>query len=284
MKMGPKTSDGRRSMTLPVRESAEGSPFSADRPSAGPSQVGHPKGRPRNLLLIGLDYGTTFTSVAYTYIKDGLASNGGSLEVRLALIEYITSWPAATETPFVPTTTLYDANDPEPAQPKWWGYKVAKALDRKSVAANSHEVNLAKLLLHEARETEDVTFRLKMLADDMGKADIDFIGDFLSCLHEFLLGNDGYFRRHHSSWLDDVEIEFILGVPAAWSEPEQQAMIRAAMEAGFENPSRGSEPEAMAAIFLSQHETSLKVIAISEKNAWAHGHISLTIYRLAIHS
>jgi hypothetical protein len=36
-------------------------------------------------------------------------------------------------------------------------------------------------------------------------------------------------------------------------------MVEAAVEAGIENPSRGSEPEAMAAIFFAQHETSLKV-------------------------
>jgi hypothetical protein len=249
-------------MTLPLRESIEGSPI---RPSAsGPSRPQHTDSNVNNpaksLLLIGIDYGTTFTSIAYIYIKNGISVNSGSLGVRLSSIECITSWPGATETGFVPTTTLYASKEPDASDPKWWGYKVAKALDRREAPPTAYEIRLAKLLLHEAKETEEEASRLKKIASDAGKEETEFIEDFLRRLHEFLLGNRGYFKTHHSSWLEDVEIEFILGMPAAWSEPEQQKMIQAAIAAGIENPSRGSEPEAMAAIYFAQHETSLKVV------------------------
>jgi hypothetical protein len=259
--MAPRTV-GRRSVTLPLRESAEGSPV---RPSpSGPSRTQHTDPSvnipAKSLLLIGIDYGTTFTSIAYIYIKNGTSVNSGSLGVRLSSIECITSWPGATETGFVPTITLYESKEPEPSGPKWWGYKVAKALDRGEAPPSAYEIRLAKLLLHEAKETEEETSPLKKIASDTGKEEIDFIGDFLRRLHEFLFGGRGYFKTHHSSWLEDVEIEFVLGMPAAWSEPEQQKMIEVAIGAGIDNPSRGSEPEAMAAIYFAQHETSLKVI------------------------
>lgn len=134
-------------------------------------------------------------------------------------------------------------------------------------------------MLHEAKEREQETTRLKETALRTGKAEIEYIGDFLRRLHQFLLGEDGYFREHHSAWLVDAEIEFILGVPAAWSEPEQQEMVQAAVEAGIENPSHGSEPEAMAAIFFAQHETSLKVCSTPNK---VHCGIILQVFRFVI--
>jgi len=71
----------------------------------------------KSLLLIGIDYGTTFTSIAYIYIKNGTSVNSGSLGVRLSSIECITSWPGATETGFVPTITLYESKEPGPSDP-----------------------------------------------------------------------------------------------------------------------------------------------------------------------
>jgi molecular chaperone DnaK (HSP70) len=169
-------------------------------------------------------------------------------------------WQGTSETGYTPTTLLYFPADGG-SGPRYWGYKVAKSQNRKDIPEDAYEIRLAKLLLHEARETRQETLRLKEIAQSHGKEDIDFIRDFLHQLHNFLLGEYGYFQQHHSPWLVNTDIEFIIGVPAAWSEPEQQTMIQAAIEAGFENPSRGSEPEAMAAIYFAQHETSLEVIS-----------------------
>jgi len=248
----------RSSATLPLRESAErfsnsGGPSTSyvrsDRRVKGKSS--------RSRLLVGIDYGTTYTSVAYAYIKDGQDANLGSLGVRLSEVQHIASWHGPYESPIVPTVTMYDSSDP--SKPKWWGYKVARAIDREEAPDTANAVHLAKLLLHKARETEKETVRLTGLAQKMGKKDIDLIVDFLRQLYDYLFGDDGYFKQHHASWLDDADIDFVFGVPAAWSEPEQQAMIRAAEEAGFTKPSRCSEPEAMAASYFGPHDSSFEV-------------------------
>ena len=47
------------------------------------------------------------------------------------------------------------------------------------------------------------------------------------------------------------DIEFVIGVPAAWKEQEQIDMVAAAGRAGFQNASRVSEPEAVATEFFA---------------------------------
>lgn len=253
----------RRSMTLALHDSDE--PTRPASPASGRLRFVNGRetrnGNSKNLLVIGIDYGTTFSAVAHEYVKNGNDLNSGSLGIRLESIKYIVSWPGATESPVVPTTTLYSSQIHDPIDPKWWGYKVAKALKRKDTPPTAYEIRLAKLLLHEAKETEEEALRLKDIARKAGKAEIEFVSDFLSCLQKFLFGENGsggYFRERFSEYLEDVEVEYILGVPAAWSEPEQQAMVKAAIQAGMKNPSRGSEPEAMAGIFFAEHEASLK--------------------------
>jgi len=146
-----------------------------------------------------------------------------------------------------------------PNLPKWWGYKVQRALDREEALDTARAVHLAKLILHEARETEKGADRIRHLAEEVERKEIDLIMDFLQQLFNYLLGDDGYFKEHHASWLADSDIDFVFGVPAAWSEPEQQAMVEAAKSLGFTTASRGSEPEAMAASYFAQHETSIEV-------------------------
>jgi molecular chaperone DnaK (HSP70) len=258
--MPTRSSVARSSVTLPLRDSAERVSYGFGPSSSHAENNWKGKGRsskPR--LIVGIDYGTTYTSVAYRYISEGQESSSGSLGAQLRDVQDVQEWPAATETPFVPTVSMYDSAEERPLIPKWWGYKVARALKREEVPNTAYAVHLAKLILHEARETQRETIRLKELSRNLGKEQIDLIEDFLRQIHNYLLGDAGYFQEHHASYLNDVDIEFVFGVPAAWSEPEQQAMIEAATEVGFTNPSRGSEPEAMATVFFAQHETSLEV-------------------------
>src|SRR5208282_4982496 len=130
-KMPARSSVARSSVTLPLRDSAERVSY-----LSGPS-VSHAdndekgKGKAsKNRLIIGIDYGTTYTSVAYRYIPDGRESSSGSLGAQLRDVQDVQEWPAATETPFVPTVSMYDSAEEMPLMPKWWGYRVARALKR----------------------------------------------------------------------------------------------------------------------------------------------------------
>ncbi len=261
--MAPRSSLAQSPMTLPLRDSAErllnsGGP---PKPLTRSNRKGKSKTK-RGRLLVGIDYGTAHTSVAYSYIPAGQDVSPGSLGERLERVNLITKWPGGPGTAFVPTVTMYDSahrKSRAPNLPKWWGYKVQRALDREEAPDTAHAVHLAKLILHEARETETEANQLKSLAEEVGRKQIDLIMDFLQQLYNYLLGDGGYFKEHHASWLTDCDIEFIFGVPAAWSDPEQQAMVEAAKCLGFTTASRGSEPEAMAASYFAQHETSIEV-------------------------
>ena len=59
--------------------------------------------------------------------------------------------------------------------------------------------------------------------------------------------------------LDDPNVRqiWILGVPAIWSESQQQELLNCATKAGLEHVWRGSEPDAMAQTFF-QHRGNLK--------------------------
>jgi hypothetical protein len=261
--MAPRSSLASSSVTLPLRDSAERLSSSAGPSTFHTGADRRGKAKPtRGRLLVGIDYGTAHTSVAYSHIPAGQDASPGSLGARLERVNLITKWPGGQGTAFVPTVTMYDSaprRSRAPNLPKWWGYKVQRALDRDEAPCTAHAVHLAKLILHEARETEEEANRLKELADKVGREQIDLIMDFLQQLFDYLLGDDGYFKEHHASWLAGSDIEFIFGVPAAWSEPEQQAMVEAAKKLGYTTSSRGSEPEAMAASYFAQHETSIEV-------------------------
>jgi hypothetical protein len=263
LRMAPRSSLAPSSVTLPLRDSAEWL-SNVHGPSVSRSESSR-KGKSKaagGRLLVGIDYGTAHTSVAYSYIPAGQDVSPGSLGARLDKVQLITKWPGGPGTAFVPTVTMYDSaqrRSRAPNIPKWWGYKVQRALDREEASGSARAVHLAKLILHEARETEIEASRLRDLAEDVGRKEIDLIMDFLQQLYNYLLGDDGYFKVHHATWLADSDVEFVFGVPAAWSEPEQQAMVEAARSVGFITASRGSEPEAMAASYFAQHETSIEV-------------------------
>jgi molecular chaperone DnaK (HSP70) len=283
-RMAPRSSFAAPSVTLPLRDSAE------RLSTAGGPSTSHPgsnrKGKSkavRGRLLVGIDYGTAHTSVAYSYIPPGQDVSPGSLGARLDRVNLITKWPGGPGTAFVPTVTMYDSaqrRSRAPNLPKWWGYKVQRALDREEAPDTARAVHLAKLILHEARETEKEADRLRHLAEEVGRKEIDLIMDFLQQLYNYLLGDNGYFIEHHASWLADSDIDFVFGVPAAWSEPEQQAMVEAAKSLGFITASRGSEPEAMAASYFAQHETSIEVGYPSEPPIYG----AYIWRRLVIHS
>lgn len=261
--MAPKSSLAPSSVTLPLRDSAE-RPSNASGTSTS-CTASNRKEKPkasRGRLLVGIDYGTAHTSVAYSHIPAGQDGSHGSLGTGLERVNLITKWPGGPGTAFVPTVTMYDSaqrRSRTPNLPKWWGYKAQRALDREEAPNTARAVHLAKLILHESRETEKEASRLGNPAKEIGRNEIDLIMDFLQQLHNYLLGDNGYFKEQHASWLAESDVDFVFGVPAAWSEAEQQAMVEAAKSLGFTAASRGSEPEAMAASYFAQHETSIEV-------------------------
>lgn len=209
-----------------------------------------PKGR----LVVGIDYGTTFSSVAYACIPAEGTPLAGSHRLS---IQPIMIWPARTGTAELPTKTIYyndENNDPKVE----WGFG-AGALEPEAQGLTAcHPISLAKLLLHSSHETGEETESIRRYAAEIPRSGNELVEDFLARLYDYLFREDAAAPGH--LWESEPElmkrfkkndIEFVIGVPAAWTEQEQIEMVAAAARAGFQNASRVSEPEAVATEFFA---------------------------------
>lgn len=176
----------------------------------------------RDRLIVSIDYGTTFTSVAYKFLSEGKPERYSSLKARLDGVSLVEKWPGSSdEVSTVPSRLVYASADPRISRTVWVGHRIEEAEDQGEIPLEAKEIELAKLLLHDAKETKEKVRTLKAIADSMGKDPYEFIKLYLFSLrHHLFIGKDeepGYFMKVHSSWLRNTDIEFIFGVPPAWT-------------------------------------------------------------------
>jgi hypothetical protein len=209
---------------------------------------------PKQRLVVGIDYGTTFSSVAYACIPaEGIPLAGS----HRPDIQPIMIWPAKTGTAELPTKTVYyndENNDPKLE----WGFGT-RALEPEARGLTAcHPISLAKLLLHSSHETGEETQCIRSYAAEIPRSGKELVEDFLARVYDYLFRDDSRAPGHLWESEPDLmkrfkksDIEFVVGVPAAWTEQEQIDMVAAAGRAGFQNASRISEPEAVATEFFA---------------------------------
>lgn len=79
----------------------------------------------KNKLIISIDYGTTFTSVAYKFFEHGKSERYGSLKTRLDSVGVVSTWQGKPgETSTVPTKIVYAAAD----HSIWIGHQIEPAV------------------------------------------------------------------------------------------------------------------------------------------------------------
>lgn len=215
--------------------------------------------RGKNKLVIGIDFGTTFSSVSFLFRNATKTETAQSIQELLSSIDTLSGdWPGSVDdTPTVPTEILYadivDANDDR----KWFGHQVAEALENGEVPNTARCVRLAKLLLHESRETESECAKLKSLARAAGKDPYDFVRDFLTFINRRI---KIYLEGRHSGWMKNTDFEYVIGCPPAWSMQAHRKLAELATQAGMPPKFRGSEAEALLATYLAKsNDPSLKV-------------------------
>jgi len=209
---------------------------------------------PKQRRVIGIDYGTTLTSVAYACVPaEGIPFAGAHrLDIQTVLI-----WPGKAGLAEVPTQTIYynDENDDPKLE---WGFGAQTLQVEARGLTACHPISLAKLLLHTSQETDEETERIRRDAAEIPRTGKQLVQDFLSHLYEYLFCED--VRAPGLLWESEPDfmkhsrksdIEFVIGVPAAWTEQEQIDVVAAAGRAGFQNASRVSEPEAVATEFFA---------------------------------
>ncbi|PPR00589.1 hypothetical protein CVT26_009864 [Gymnopilus dilepis] len=173
-------------------------------PSAPPQDEGR--------LSISIDFGTTFSGVAY-----------GSSRIAGGKIQQILQWPGSFETfRKIPTCLLYD----EYGQVLAWGLEAKNA----SPVPGTTRCEWFKLFLepHALRDPNAIDRRLPAIPE--GKRPVDLIIDFLGCLWEYAKDQ---ITKEIGAVADLNTADVWLTVPAAWDARGCDIMREAAITAGL---------------------------------------------------
>lgn len=206
--------------------------------------------QPRTKFIIGLDYGTTFSSVSYVKFDP----DNPPVSLRGEQIRSVTHWPGAgnrSRNPDVPSESWYLGGQFH------WGYGTRKAImesDDDNLDCRNRIIQYAKLLLPgDQKDTRGPRQELKRTLHKAKKDEIDVTKDYLfevlSHTKKFLEGREG---------LDaGCEVELVFCVPAGWPHKAIRTMqeilldIARAINLGeLAPPYVLNEPEAAAAYIL----------------------------------
>ncbi|KAM0691182.1 hypothetical protein Q7P36_009953 [Cladosporium allicinum] len=206
--------------------------------------------RSKAQLIVGIDFGTTFSGVAFAF-----ATNTEAKE------DIIVEWPGAgTQTKQkIPTVLYYDQHQ----QVVGWGPDIADALAPTGYPKPGvQKVEWFKLQLMLSGNTYIDPINLPPLPP--GKSEIDVAADYLFKLRQAM-------RNQLQKSLGEVfnreerNIRYFLTVPAIWNDAGKAATRAAAIQAGFlrdENDNRLTlitEPEAAAMFCAKTGLLNLKV-------------------------
>ncbi|KAI0799127.1 hypothetical protein GGR55DRAFT_684312 [Xylaria sp. FL0064] len=165
-------------------------------------------------LVIGIDFGTTYSGVAWATRVDFTNNN----------VNFISSWPGNNrDESKVPTELWYnDDNEPE------WGY---------DISADVEPFRWFKLLLlrpedlsPELHQSSYVT-RAQALMREFGKTPVDLISDYLRALWEHTMSTIE--RARGDSVVEALPIHVVITIPAIWKGYARKAMGESAKKAGI---------------------------------------------------
>ncbi|KAK5829338.1 hypothetical protein F5H01DRAFT_393365 [Linnemannia elongata] len=173
---------------------------------------------------MAIDWGTTYSSMAYAYQQDGE-------------VHEVSTWPKQTHNyPKVPTCNLYGPNSKEILE---WGYTAKVAITKPPY---KNHVLLSKYKLH----LDDAAGPHPPLPN--GLTVVDAIADYLRLFHAHVTVLKGF-----GSAFEQQHIQYCLSVPAMWTDNAKAIMRQAALQAGMISPLDPphrllliSEPEAAA--------------------------------------
>ncbi|KAI0490838.1 hypothetical protein F4859DRAFT_508633 [Xylaria cf. heliscus] len=209
-------------------------------------------GSGNGVIVIGIDFGTTFTGVAYNYVRPGQrASDIEPLPVTL--------WPSSgsgdanTDCPKVPSRITYPAcgnitwgqqeSDEQGTTILWSKLLLLDEPDLQSHLKNSNHIK-------QARESIEKT----------GKDVVTVISDYLSKVWEQAL--EAIIRARGRQFVSTNPFQVVVTVPAIWQDYAVQRMERVLTKAGILNKRPGcpdttytfvSEPEAAALAAIHGH-------------------------------
>ncbi|KOS38019.1 hypothetical protein ACN38_g11178 [Penicillium nordicum] len=181
----------------------------------------------RPKLIVGVDFGTTFSGVAW------------GLEDCPDDIELIQTWPGGGNitSQKVPTICSYDGKNIK------WGYQTDQSIHP---GKEQRLIQGVKLLLDESQEFRYApAAKSQEIIKDLKKTPMEVAGDYLGKL---VAHAQDVLKRRFSTALQTMDLEYVLTVPAVWSDKAKDLTLQAAHRAGISPGSLGllSEPEAAA--------------------------------------
>ncbi|KAG5977071.1 hypothetical protein E4U56_000475 [Claviceps arundinis] len=173
-------------------------------------------------LIIALDFGTTYSGVAYCFANQ-----------TNAVPKAILDWPdQGLSAPKIPTIIEYTEKE---------GFRWGASVDRLKGGIVG-----VKLLLDPTQErplylpTKNVDQELKSLP----KKPFEVAADFIQAIYEHALQDIA--KTIPKAYMDMCDKEFVLSVPAVWSDAAKNATLKAAELAGIKPVTIVKEPEAAA--------------------------------------
>ncbi|KAF3177011.1 hypothetical protein TWF788_007858 [Orbilia oligospora] len=194
----------------------------------------NPHGQFRHRIIIGVDFGTTYSAIAW-----GSSSDPDSIEI-------INSWPTAGARVMdsCPTEISYHEGSTTEFN---WGY---------DIPSTARRLAWFKLLL----ESDDPDIKRKVNIPD-GLDVMDVCTDFLHALYIHTM--ETLYRKKGNHVMEITQVDFVLTVPAVWNDGAKQRTQKCAENAGFANGHRLtmiSEPEA-AAVFCIKNQDAHNIKA-----------------------
>lgn len=255
--------------------------------------VGHPveEDNMKEAIIIGVDFGTTFSGVAWCY-------TGDPTEIRT-----IGSWPSNPKNlKKVPSVIQYGTKD---ARRFRWGFEVKPEaenplrwfkllLNEQGPRANNvsnrapSTQNLSETHRGDANQLADLLNTIASLPQD--KTALAVVTDYLTGIYKHTRDTlDKHYPQSFSRSIGkDIALEFCLTVPAIWTDAAKDLTLQAARAAGMsESPVRiktVSEPEAAAVHCLKTFEAtkdSLKVGDVYVIADCGGGTVDLISYEVA---
>ncbi|TRX93941.1 hypothetical protein FHL15_005019 [Xylaria flabelliformis] len=166
-------------------------------------------------LVIGIDFGTTYSGVAWA-TKVDFDNN----QVNL-----VTSWPGnGREEGKVPTELWYDDDKDEIA----WGYDIPVDAERfcwfKLLLLRDEDIDM---------ETQGFSFLVQArdMMNKSGKTAVDLVSDYMRLLWEHIMSMIE--RARGDSVVDGLPIHVVITVPAIWKGYARYAMKEAAKKSGI---------------------------------------------------
>ena len=199
-------------------------------------------------LLIGIDFGTTFSRVAYTYQEWAAEQKNPSPTLERSLISSLQTVP-------------FNGADQVRTQIAWhdrrqdysWGHQVDKDIMNEEIM-ECDRITMLKLGLVTNAATEQIRKAQKeQLLRIPSKPSIqDLISIYFQKLYLYAKAKilDRWGKGAVINIFDGALVECIICVPALWTPEMNEVMIEAAMAAGIPNPDLVSEPEAAAALII----------------------------------